>query len=367
MILEYRCKNFMSFEEEIEFTAFPDRLSTNYNDNFYTFAKNRHTMKSAVLFGENTGGKTNFIKSLEFLKNFIIGKIDRKFYKGLTYLKNGEKQEFYLKCLINNVIYIYELVLGEDGVEYEINYRTNLDATNETILYCNYDKNKLSTLKGKLGVKDNTIYQIPLINPFITWLKNNLIIELNEQTDSWINNLEKSVGILEIIKTKEFFEIFKIIDSSITDIEIDENKPFEYSQIIRHIDNNEEFPVDLKDDSMGVREFFRLSINLYRIIYNNCVVIADEVDKVLNVVISNKIIKLIHGSEHHGQFIFTTHNIMNLNTRLFHKSQIYFISKKDDSLSSELYSLADFKDFRSETKDVYKYYLKGMFGGTPNA
>lgn len=47
------------------------------------------------------------------------------------------------------------------------------------------------------------------------------------------------------------------------------------------------------------------------------------------------------------------------------KEQIYFVTKSKDSLTSELYSLADFPDVRYETAKVYEFYMKGIFlGGT---
>ncbi len=44
------------------------------------------------------------------------------------------------------------------------------------------------------------------------------------------------------------------------------------------------------------------------------------------------------------------------------KEQIYFVTKSKDSLTSELYSLADFPDVRYETAKVYEFYMKGILG-----
>ena len=46
------------------------------------------------------------------------------------------------------------------------------------------------------------------------------------------------------------------------------------------------------------------------------------------------------------------------------KEQIYFVTKSKDSLTSELYSLADFPDVRYENTKVYEFYMKGTMGGT---
>jgi hypothetical protein len=46
------------------------------------------------------------------------------------------------------------------------------------------------------------------------------------------------------------------------------------------------------------------------------------------------------------------------------KEQICFVTKSKDSLTSELYSLADFPEVRYETVKVYEFYMKGILGGT---
>ena len=65
-----------------------------------------------------------------------------------------------------------------------------------------------------------------------------------------------------------------------------------------------------------------------------------------------------------GQFIFSTHNVLHLNLKTYMKEQIYFVTKSKDSLTSELYSLADFPEVRYETAKVYEFYMKGILGGT---
>lgn len=43
---------------------------------------------------------------------------------------------------------------------------------------------------------------------------------------------------------------------------------------------------------------------------------------------------------------------------------LYFITKARDSLTSEMYSLADFPEVRYETAKIYEFYMKGILGGT---
>ena len=85
----------------------------------------------------------------------------------------------------------------------------------------------------------------------------------------------------------------------------------------------------------------------------------------INPVLSERVIAYINGSDHSGQYLFTTHNIFNLTLRTYMKEQIYFITKDPLTLTSTLYSAADFDEIRYDVKtELYEFYLKGMLGGT---
>ena len=101
-----------------------------------------------------------------------------------------------------------------------------------------------------------------------------------------------------------------------------------------------------------------------RVVYENKVVFADEMDRVLNPVLSERVISFINGKSHLGQFIFSTHNVLHLDLKTYMKEQIYFVAKIRDSLNSELYSLSDFPEVRYETTKIYEFYMKGILGGT---
>lgn len=93
-------------------------------------------------------------------------------------------------------------------------------------------------------------------------------------------------------------------------------------------------------------------------------VFADEMDRVLNPILSDRVIAYINGMEHRGQFVFSTHNVLHLNLKTYMKEQIYFITKSKDELTSELYSPADFPEVRYENTKIYEFYMKGILGGT---
>ncbi|MEE1443087.1 MAG: hypothetical protein UGF43_05665 [Blautia sp.] len=98
--------------------------------------------------------------------------------------------------------------------------------------------------------------------------------------------------------------------------------------------------------------------------YENKIVFADEMDRVLNPVLSDRVIAFLNGKEHNGQFVFSTHNVLHLDLKTYMKEQIYFITKGREELNSELYSLSDFPEVRYETSKIYEFYMKGILGGT---
>ena len=166
------------------------------------------------------------------------------------------------------------------------------------------------------------------------------------------------------MKDPRCVDIFRMVDYSICSIEVDNDKPYGKSLIIRKDAEGNEIRRELQQDSTGVREFFAWAVQIFRVVYENRVVFADEMDRVLNPILSDRVVAFVNGEEHKGQFIFSTHNVLHLNLKTYMKEQIYFVTKSKDSLTSELYSLADFPEVRYETAKVYEFYMKGILGGT---
>lgn len=70
MLLSYKFKNFCSFKDEAEFSLrATEEQRKNFPENYVAGVKD--VLKSAVIVGENSGGKSNLMKSLQYLKNFF--------------------------------------------------------------------------------------------------------------------------------------------------------------------------------------------------------------------------------------------------------------------------------------------------------
>lgn len=70
MLLSLKVKNFCSFKNEFEFSMKPGKVMPRFSDNVINLG-NKKVSKVCVVAGENAGGKTSFMRSLDYLKYLI--------------------------------------------------------------------------------------------------------------------------------------------------------------------------------------------------------------------------------------------------------------------------------------------------------
>lgn len=94
MILNYKFENFMSFRENVEFSmlAPKTKVKNRFPNNFITSNAGVDVLKTAVVVGENAGGKSNFVRSLSYLQSFFLETEPPKAYKSV--INTNNKPEF---------------------------------------------------------------------------------------------------------------------------------------------------------------------------------------------------------------------------------------------------------------------------------
>lgn len=409
MLLSYRFSNMLSYEEETEFSMQAEgKIPEHLLDNTTNIESGRPLYKTAVIVGENAGGKTNFIESLDYFQSMMFSSGRVYSLKGATNWgaddKNGE-QHFSIEAILGEKYYRYQVSLNHYGVlqesleskeshrkKYQLIFGSSCesmevkkdedDTIHLQVEYTTFLRKSIFS-KAMRDELEKTISENKYMNgmllpkiatldktarPFYHWFVNQMKIARSPYEGTHLD--DKKIDLtqeLKIIKSPEFLEIFQMVDSTISKIEVDEKDLFAET-IIYHTDSHDRtYDCKLKHESAGVRDFFAWSIKIWQVIYENKVIFADEVDRVLNPVLASRVLAYINGCEHHGQFIFTTHNVLHLNTAYFAKEQMWFVTKDEENLNSELYSLASFKDFSySSNKNVYELYLKGLLGGVGN-
>ena len=99
------------------------------------------------------------------------------------------------------------------------------------------------------------------------------------------------------------------------------------------------------------------------------VFVIDEFDSAIHPELVKGIIALFNDpnvNKEGAQLVFTTHNPIYLNNKMFRRDQILFVEKDRDSYRSVLYSLADFgsADVRNDQNYLINYF-KGNYGALP--
>ena len=420
MILNYKFQNFMSFRENVEFSmlAPKTKVKTRFPNNYSTTDVGIDVLKTAVIVGENAGGKSNFVRSLSYLRSFFNETDSAKAYRNTVNTnnnvsfcsqKNNSLQIFDIEILIQERgIYQYHLEVDFSGVaketlhfKYQIKSKPKLVLSverNICSLNCKKSKDECiasrecrydveaeydidvpdfeSKIKESMEKAANshkplglTVIKLAILGnehaiSFTDWIKECLCPETNIINYDIYKSMRNEEEDLRILHDSRYLDIFRMIDYSIIDFELDEEKPFSKTLIKRRKKDGSTFTREIGSDSSGVREFFAWAVQIFKVVYENKIIFADEMDRVLNPILSDRVISFISGKKHNGQFVFTTHNVLHLDLKNYMKEQIYFITKDIETLESELYSLADFPEIRYETTKIYEFYMKGILGGT---
>ena len=376
MLLYFSVGGFCSFKEvqDLFLTAYlGTRLkNTKYEKNFYIDKTNR-VMKSAIIFGANASGKTNIILGLERLKDIIFNGINLpKDFKNLNYDSNTIKFEIGILDKKEN-IYDYSIEFQKDKLIYE-----KLECNDKVIYEFKGDilsskklpkeVNKIfSIISTETILKKLRDFQVEEITDFISsleWIKIRRNRGINYESKDTPNPISENIKLRLEDKKEEVLQIIKLLDHTIEDLKFEKlgtvNNEIVYDiYFLREKSKNKFY---LGNESEGIRKVINLMLDLLEV-YEGKTIVIDELDSSISTI---SLIKLFNNfinvdNNIKGQLIVTSHNLFLFDNNIFEPQQIYIVNKKED-LSSELYSLAEFK-IRSEKENLYHDFLKGKYGG----
>lgn len=413
MLLSYSVENYKCFKNEgcISLFATEDiKYKNRYTDSFYHYDDATDVFRSAVIFGENGGGKSNFFESIKYLQHFF--KENNQVRSASNCLYDSGKsffdkivsetiQSFNVEFIYNNKRYAYYLEIDVMGIREEAVYvhdGRGYNTSFEVYRITNVDDYKITELKNvsiiendiiinEEGIseswiddfKDNqnqsewlglhvsrlAVMGVKTAIAVVKWFTNRLVVERSKFYNYDVKLTDDiNDEYMIILHSQKFIDIVKMADNSIIDVEIDNDKPFYNSYLVRKDSVGNEYKCMLKDDSSGIREFFAWSIQLYKVVYDGITLIADEIDRAFNATLSSKILAYINGMDHKGQLIFTTHNVLHMTFKVFMKGQMFIITKDTKTLMSDIISLTEYLELTYDNHKVYEYYVNGLLGGT---
>ena len=122
MILEFKVENYLSFREE-QVLSFDPSSDKEYESQYCVQVKEGvKVLKLGLIYGANASGKTNLLKSLEFLRKFVLRqKSDKTESTGVipfqfddSYIEKPSR--FELTFYLNQIKYVYSVVLDDKRV-----------------------------------------------------------------------------------------------------------------------------------------------------------------------------------------------------------------------------------------------------------
>lgn len=395
MLLSFTVGNFRSFKDKktLDFRA---SGITELKENVAKIEREK-ILRSIVLYGANSSGKSNLIKALSRMKTTLLDSVklnisDKLVYEPFRLSTKTEEQPtlFEIEFLIEKEYFRYgfeydadriikewlftkerkkevflfvrelnEIAVSEEHFEEGISW---VEKTNPNRLF-------LSLVAQLGGIVSNNI---------LTWFSDKLRIisgikheEYEKISSGFLNHMEgKGMPFVQ-----EY--IFKPLKLGFKDIKtVEKDGSFKLETAHSRYDSNGEVIEDILLDcdnceSEGTKKIIHLSFPILKSLFDGETIVIDEFDSKLHPILTQELIQFFHSKKWNSdnpQLLFSTHDTNLLSSNIFRRDQIWF-TEKDDMEQTDLYCLTDITlpDGSKIRKDenLEKNYIKGRYGAIP--
>ncbi len=169
MLISFKVANFLSFNEEVEFSmvAGQQRQPSSHVINFGEGRSRVGVLKSAIIYGANSSGKSNLLKAIDFTKKIIVGGIDTVPSKGKYFRYDAENKDkpskFEFELSIQEKMYAYGFSLNLENKKIKSEWLVELTKTTDKLIFeRTVNDDGTSTFKDnlKLTGKEKTRFTI---------------------------------------------------------------------------------------------------------------------------------------------------------------------------------------------------------------
>lgn len=392
MIIQFTIGNFLSFKDQSTLSLVSSNLKESrvLSDEIIFEAESTDLLllKSAVVYGANASGKSNFIKALEFFKWYVTNSS-----KDIQAGERVHVANFRLNSSTAQSPSYFEVIFGLGDTQYRYGFEVDDTMVHSEWLYQRINKRKSKevelfyrkenefTIHPKFSVgRELVSKKMVRVNALLL----SVVAQFNEATAvkiiGWVNeitimssskdekNWSNAVAQLDHPEMKRRIVEF----SRYADLGIDDIKKVENTIVSSHIQYDDEgnevktitFPFK-KYESEGTVKYFSLAYPIIDALDNGKRLVIDEFDSKLHPLLTCKVIALFNSKEtnpKNAQLIFTTHDTNLLSANLFRRDQIWF-TQKDRLGATDLYSLAEYKVRNNASFE--KDYMQGKYGGIP--
>ena len=405
MLLDIEIKNLKSFKNQTIFSMEAENKIEDRNSFEVEVGKEKfELLKTAVLFGGNASGKSNFTSVLSIFRYYLFNKGIEKYNKeGFRFGEEDKNSTIKVRNVVDDKIYEYilEINFNTKKIIKEKLYITALERKlvfeRENNKIVKYDKEIFSEYEITIGFINETLtdsdsvisriieWRVPEeIEKYIFYIDKIKINNYSDDLGKYIyenkNNKKlvieflKKIGIIvndiEVYREKNEFFLKNIRESKEFQILSEKEQEKLLSQIayiyriyfVYEDNQKQKYKLDYYEQSAGIQKILSMFFPIYNLLNNGGVMIIDKLDITLHYSLIKEIIKMFNSVEYNrknAQLIFTTHNLLLLDFNLFREDQIWFLENNDVSTGTELYSLSDIEGY--EKKILVKRLFEWKF------
>jgi AAA15 family ATPase/GTPase len=409
MIAEFTVENFRSFKEKYTFSLISTKDKELSESNTFEADKKLRFLKSAVIYGANASGKSNFFNALIFFLKFSVFSGPHKQVEDPI-----ETEPFSLSKQTESAPSSFELIfiIKDDSGEtrYRYGFSVNKEKVETEYLYAVYNVREVMLFsrnfqeidytpyfkegaRGKLSVRNNCAF-------LSICAQNNG--EISAQIVKYFRRIGVLSGLYEPIFSqnennqldykKKIVNFFIFVDIQITDYKT-ENVPVfgaipdsELSALLKnkypdaqmerilfgHTFYDDKTPSGVKYfdetvESAGTQKLFYYSSYILDALDKGTPLFIDEFDTMLHPLIIERIVKLFNSSitnPKNAQLVISCHAVNIMTNKLFRRDQIWFCEKNQYG-ATDLYSLVEYKEPVRKDSSYNKNYLQGKYGAIP--
>ncbi len=417
MLVEFTVGNFLSFRDKKTISFVASSISE-LPQNVVKVGKYK-LLRSAVLYGANSSGKSNLIKALDRMRDILLDSV-----------KLNDKEELnYSPFLLSNqhetdpTFFEIEFIISDKKYRYGFEFN-NIEIVQEWLFIKQGSKREvlqfIRTLEG-IGVSDefeegkgkesstngnrlfvSLVAQLggAISKLIIEWFRGYNVLSGIDHKDytgfslrmlhKRINGCEESLSLFQRLKLgfkdislKEAeFNISELPTELPDKIRAKISKDLQGKTIIsiKTIHNKYDKKGNIIDtvlfdkeeqESEGTKKIIDLAGPIFDTLISGRILIVDELDAKLHPLLTQQIVSLFNDpltNPQNAQLLFATHDTNLLSSDFFRRDQIWF-TEKDEYEQTDLYSLIEFKlpdgsKVRNDS-NLEKNYIRGRYGAIP--
>lgn len=425
MIQEIRIKNFLSFRDEVVLNFEATKDKTFEDCQVVNVAPKVRLLRFALILGANASGKSNLLKSIDFLRHFWFDiKTDVNEQTGSTpFLLDTETPEepsefnvlfyvfgkrFWYQLALDNTKVVKENLFVYNSVQPSTVLSRSMDGS-QSVVRLNPSLVKASAaIVEQLNIKclpnmsffaarNQVNCALPYIDDVRDWMRDNMMpvitpdtkmfdagsqIEKENELKTYILDFlhKADFNITDFFSEKEAIMLPNVLRTSIAE---DKSVPAkvrekilaentikrqrtEFQHTVRNNRGEERYTLPNGLQSSGTKRTLGIETAIYEAQKRGCTLPIDEIESSLHPELVEFIIQKFLAKNGCSQLIVTSHYDPLLNTvdDLFRKDMVWFTEKGEDG-HTKLYSLTDFRGL-GRISSFQKSYRNGVFGALPN-